>query len=255
MIDALYVAETGLHAGQKQIETISNNMANLNTVAFKKSRVEFNDMISRNSVSGGLLGEIANNVGQGTNVTNILHQFDMGELKATENPLDLAIQGQGFFEVLLENGELAYTRNGSMKLDSEGYLATLSGYRLSDLVQIPSDATRLEITNDGVINVLLSDGEAYEAGQIQLANFMDAQALESVGSGVFLPTDDAGVPMYSNAGDNGIGNIQQGFLETSNVDLVKELVELVTAQRGYQANSQIIRAADEIMRITNDLRG
>ncbi|WLQ15697.1 flagellar basal-body rod protein FlgG [Hahella aquimaris] len=254
MIDALYVAETGLQAGQKQIETISNNMANLNTIAYKKSRVAFGDLISRQPATSAAGRKGVNSVGMGTKVAEVTMQFDSGDLKVTENQLDLAIRGDGFFEVMLENGEYGYTRNGALKIDEDGYLSTLTGLRLSDQIQIPPDAAKMQISTDGVVKVLIGE-DVLEVGEIQLAKFINDQALESAGQGLYIPADDAGAPLYSQAGSNGLGMIQQGFLESSNVDLVKELVELVTAQRGYQANSHVIRAADEIMQITNDLRG
>ncbi|WP_020407784.1 flagellar basal-body rod protein FlgG [Hahella ganghwensis] len=256
MIDALYVAETGLQAGQKHIDTISNNMANLNTTAYKKGRIEFRDLVVGREVTS--LDETGKrdlvSIGNGTQISRVWKEFQSGDLKATENPLDLAIRGGGFFEVLLENGEVAYTRNGAMKVDEDGYLGTLTGYRFSDMIQIPPDAKELEISQDGTVTAYF-DNDSLEIGQIQLAGFMNAQGLDSIGQGIYVANDESGNAIYSDAGENGIGILQQGYLESSNVDLVKELVELVTAQRGYQACSHVIRAADEIMQITNDLRG
>ncbi len=253
MIDALYVAETGLRAGQVQIDTISNNMANLNTIGFKKGRADFSDLVASSRVNlKGVSRQYS--LGNGTEVTRVRHEFASGDLKATENPLDIAIRGDGFLEVLLENGEVAYTRNGALRIDEDGYLGSISGHRFSDLIQIPPDAKTLQINENGIVKVQVDDGEL-ELGEIQLVRFVNSQGLEPFGQGLYLSNDESGSAMYSGAGENGVGVIQQGYLESSNVDLVKELVELVTAQRGYQACSHVVRAADEIMRITNDLAG
>lgn len=257
MIDAFYVAQTGLNAGQKQIDTISNNLANLNTVAFKRSRVEFGDLVSQQPVDqlrGATLKP--EQLGLGTSIDSVARQFSEGDLKLTNNPLDLAVKGPGFFEVTLENGDLAYTRGGNFMVDKDGYLATASGHRLADSIQIPPDASKVVIGTDGTVQVSVAgQSTPLDVGQIQMVNFNNPDALNALGDNLFAATDESGTPYYSNAGENGLGTIQQGFLEQSNVDLVNELVDLVVAQRSYQANSHVIQAADEIMQTNNKLRG
>jgi len=258
MIDALYVATSGLQVSQSQLDTISNNLANLNTVAFKKSRVDFNELVRHEPSPDVLMQPIETETEKGTGVgiASVSRLFTGGEMKITENSLDVALKGSGFFEVVLENGETALTRGGALQVDGDGYLSTVSGYKLADMLQLPPDATEVLIAADGVVQVKVADSdEPVEVGQIQLANVMNPTGLTALGQNLFLPSEKSGDVFYSNAGENGMGTLQQGFLEMSNVDLITELVDLVVAQRGYQANSHVVRAADEIMKINNSLRG
>lgn len=256
MIDALYIATTGMQSGKSHIDTVSNNLANLNTIGFKKSQVQFADLLYREvpSIEGAYnQAESSKAQGMGSSVAAIRKVFDAGDLKATGNPLDVAISGKGFFEIILENGELAYTRDGSFQVNREGFLE-LSGNLLSSRVQMPADATEVLIQRDGRVSVKVGGGEAYDVGRIDLSYFLNEGDLESIGGGVYVANEKSGRALYSYGGTNGLGKLEQGFIESSNVDLVQELIELTIAQRAFGANSQVVRASDQIMQIINNLR-
>lgn len=257
MIDAIYIASAGMHAEQSNIDTISNNVSNLNTPAFKKSRVSFSDLVYKNDyfIADKLYQTNQTLRGMGTQITGTQKVFSAGELKATENAFDLAISGQGFFEVLMENGESAYTRSGSFVVNKDGYLATQQGYVLANRIQVSPDMTNLFISENGeVFARFVDENEVNPVGRIDLANFMNPAQLTPIGDNLYIETESSGGAFFGEGGEQGLGKIKQGFIESSNVDLVEELVELMIAQRAYQVNSQVIRAADEIMRINNNLK-
>lgn len=256
MIDALFIAATGMKAEQTQIDNISNNLANINTNAYKKSRVGFEDlmyreMTSETSVIDRMSGQMV--AGLGTSVSAVTRDFQAGDLKATQNPMDVAIDGAGFLEIALENGEYAYTRNGALKINQDGFLTTIDGKLLSSNIQIPSDATALKILQNGTVQANIGTEEV-EVGRLELASFTNVDNLRPIGEGLFAPTELSGPALYSEPGTNGTGATMQGFLEASNVNLVEEMLSLVVAQRAYEVNSQIVRASDEIMQINNNLR-
>jgi len=258
MIEALYIAATGMHVEQTNIDTISNNLANLNTAAFKKSRVSFDDLMYRdmsNSIAS-IDQSSRMKIGMGAAISQISKDFTPGPVRGTENPLDIAIKGQGFIEVEMENGEVAYTRNGALQVLNSGYLATSDGFQLVGNIQIPPDASEILISRDGLVQVRVNnDDKLYEVGSMELANFMNSSGLNPIGNNLFLATEDSGVAYYSEPGQNGTGVVEQGFLEGSNVDLIQEMIDLVIAQRAYEVNSKVIKAADEMLRINNNLRG
>ncbi|MCG8673638.1 MAG: flagellar basal-body rod protein FlgG [Pseudomonadales bacterium] len=258
MLDAIYIAATGMQAEQTQIDAISNNLANINTTGYKKSKVSFEDLVYQQVNNVQFPIDSAQQMmlsGLGTSVSGISKDFSAGDLKATQNQLDLAIQGAGFFEVDLPNGEKAYTRSGALKIDSDGMLSTIDGRVLSAGVRIPSDASQILIRPDGTVAAQVSDREELmELGQLDLANFATPESLEPLGNGLYASTEASGLPLYSEPGSNGLGELAQGYLESSNVDLVEEMLNLVIAQRAYEVNSQIIRASDEILKINNNLR-
>jgi len=258
MLDALYVAASGMHAELTQLDVISNNLANLNTAAFKRSTVSFDDLVYRDAVSSSsALDRVYSQmqVGMGSGVAAISRDFSSADLIPTGNPLDLAIQGQGFMEVVLGNGEYAFTRNGALRIDSDGYLETTSGHRLANNIQIPPDATDIYIAETGEVRVRIEDEqEFFEVGQIELANFINPSSLEAIGENLFIATDDSSGLMIANPGETGFGKLAQGFMESSNVNLVNEMMTLVVTQRAYEVNSQVIRAVDEMLRINNSLR-
>lgn|SRR3990167_9207013 len=256
MIDALFIAATGMKAEQTQIDNISNNLANINTNAYKKSRVGFEDLMYRDmtaetSMIDRMSGQMV--AGLGTSVSAVTRDFQAGDLKATQNPLDVAIDGAGFLEVTLENGEYAYTRNGALKINQDGFLTTIDGKLLSGNIQVPSDATALKILQNGAVQANIGTEEV-DVGQLELASFTNVDNLRPIGEGLFAPTEQSGPALYSEPGTNGTGATMQGFLEASNVNLVEEMLSLVVAQRAYEVNSQIVRASDEIMQINNNLR-
>ena len=258
MLESLYIASTGMHAEQTHLNAISNNLANLNTTAYKKSSVHFSDLLYiDNYQSSSHLSQTLGSVkrGLGTSVAAMNKDFSIGDLKGTGNPMHLAIRGQGFFEVDVGNGTSAYTRNGNFKIDEEGFIATVDGFRLMPNIQIPPDATEVVITKNGVVQAQLQEGDdLMELGQIELANFVNVTGLEPLGNGLYGETDASGVPGFTKPNEFGVGDLAQGYLEASNVDLVTELLELVIAQRGYEVNSQVIRATDEMLKIGNNLR-
>lgn len=258
MLDALYIAATGMHAELTQLDTISNNLANLNTTAFKRSSVSFDDLVYRDALSVSSLldrGDGPIKIGMGTGVASIAKDFSNGDLQSTGNVLDVAIRGLGFIEVDLGNGEYGFTRNGSLQIDADGYLATVNGQRLSANIQVPPDATDINILTDGRVSVRV-DGEEnpIEIGRIELAGFLNPTSLEAVGDNLYIPTAATGVVTFSTPGEDGTGQLVQGFLEGSNVNLVNEMMSLVVTQRAYEVNSQVIRAVDEMLRINNNLR-
>ncbi len=258
MYDSLYIAATGLNAEKEQLDTISHNLTNLQTTAFKKSRINFTDIVHNTHNQDTVTTAIKHAVtGQGVAVTGKQAQFTVGDLKQTQNPLDLAIRGHGFFEVKTAEGDYAYTRNGSLKIDREGYLTSSEGDRLSQQIQIPIDTKQVVINLDGSVSGQVGhDGSQWvNLGQIELATFTNQAGLEAVGQQRYRPSDASGPAIYSVPGENGAGELQQGFLEASNVSFVEEMVALVVAQQAYRSSAQVIRAIDEMLRINNSFRG
>ncbi|MGD8641251.1 MAG: flagellar basal-body rod protein FlgG [Gammaproteobacteria bacterium] len=258
MSESLYIAASGMHAQQLNIDVIANNLANVNTTAFKKSRVQFEDLMYREiTKANGLVGDEQNShaVGVGTGVSNTSKEFSMGEIKQTQRPLDLAINGNGFYEVVLPDGSYGYTRSGSFHVDSDGYLASNDGYIVSPLVQIPADTEQVLINPDGTVKVQVSgEDELIETGRIELAKFVNPAGLNPMGDNLYIPTQQSGDALYSVPGRDGTGVVAQGFLESSNVTLVEELTNLILAQRAYEINSKVVQASDEMMSIVNNLR-
>jgi len=259
MIDALHIPATGLLAGQRLLDSIANNVANVNTPGFKKERVHFSDLMPRvvgPLFAGGALGAAPLLQGMGVAPGGIVKQFSVGDLRPTGNPLDVAINGQGFFVVEFgQRGDVAYTRLGSLGVNADGLLTTGDGLVLADRVHIPSDAVSIEFSDDGVVSVVLPDEvELLEVGQLSLAHFVNPGALQSLGRQLFAAADAAGPVQLLFPGEGGVGLLQQGVLEGSNVDLVDELIALVVVQRAFEASSQVIRAADEMLQMNNSVR-
>lgn len=257
MIDALYIGETGLTSQQRQLDVISNNLANVNTNGFKKSRVDFKDVLYRTiNQSTQLIGlnSSGHKIGSGTAISSTEKIFSGGDLKATAKDLDFAINGSGFFEVEIEDGAFAYTRNGALRVNSDGLLATSDGDILSDTIQVPIDARSIAVNQSGEVFADIPDeNDLISIGQISLVNFINPAGLDPVGNNLLLATDKSGDPIDGIPGENGLGTLQQGFLETSNVQLTEEIVNLVLAQQAFQLNARVVQAADELMSITNDL--
>jgi flagellar basal-body rod protein FlgG len=259
MIESLSIGASGMQAQQTQIDVIANNLANVNTMGFKKSRVDFEDLMYREMARtrSNLLPnfDIARPIGVGVGVSSTGKVFTSGEVKKTERSLDLAIQGEGFLEVLLPDNSYAYTRNGSMRIDQDGYLATADGYRLSGLIQVPNDAEDIAIQSDGSVLAQVADQDELVAiGSLDLIRFVNAGGLSPVGDNLYLPSENSGDGYYGIPGEEGFGSVQQGYLEASNVNLVEEMTQLVLAQRAYEINSKVVQAADELLGIVNNLR-
>jgi flagellar basal-body rod protein FlgG len=261
MIRGLYTASTGMNAQQHQIDVTSNNIANVNTTAFKKDRAEFQDlMYEALNYTGGTTSEITTNptgidVGLGTRVAGIQKNFLQGNMKETGNPLDIAIEGKGFFSVVLPNGETAYTRNGSFKVDAEGGIVNGQGYRVQPEIIIPNNVVNVSIGDDGMIaGTDAGTGQIVNLGQLTLTDFVNPAGLSPHGNSMYLASDTSGDPIEGNPGLDGLGNLRQGMLESSNVKLVSEMVDLITAQRAYEANSKSISTTDEVLDIVNRLK-
>lgn len=254
MIDALYISASGLRSEQKQIDVISNNVANMHTPGFKRSRVNFVEMASFDATA---IGDVATsgNRGSGTRIESTSTLFSSGELRQTRNALDLAIDGKGFFEVETEAGGIAYTRDGQFRVDAEGYLATVQGLRLSRAIQIPSDATDVQIAANGEVSAKIA-GETERAvlGAIELVLFPAEDMLISVGDNRFMATDAAGTPSYVQPQEAGSGALRQRYVELANVEMVDEMTALVMAQRAYQLNARVLQASDQILETINNLR-
>jgi flagellar basal-body rod protein FlgG len=260
MFRALYTAASGMVAQQTNLDNVANNLANASTTGFRRRVMQFQDLMYQNvvmpgsastqqTVSSGL------QVGLGTRsaATEVLQ--NQGDFTSTGNQLDLAIQGNGFFQVTLPNGQIAYTRSGSFQLDSQGNVVTTDGNPLVPAIAIPNNATNVTIGSDGTVTVSLpGQTQAQQVGQIQLATFPNPGGLNSVGSNLFLPTTASGDPIVGVPGGSaGLGTLQQGMLEQSNVSLVNEFVQMILAQRSYEANSRAVSAADQMLQQLNSL--
>ncbi|TQR58150.1 flagellar basal-body rod protein FlgG [Campylobacter troglodytis] len=262
MLRSLYTAATGMSAQQKQIDVVSNNIANVNTVGFKKSRVEFADLFYQvmkyagTSTSATTLHPSGIEVGLGVRTTAITKVFETGSYKQTSpDNFDVAIQGNGFFQIQLPDGTTAYTRNGQYTRDSEGNIVNADGYFLLPQMTIPEGAVNLSIAQDGTVSVQLA-GETDETqiGQIELVNFINPAGLHSMGDNLYLETGSSGAPVAGVAGQDGLGVIRHGFVEMSNVQLVEEMTDLITGQRAYEAGSKAITTSDEMLAIVNQLK-
>lgn len=258
MLDSLYIAATGMNAQQTNVDAISNNLANVNTPAFKKGRVSFEDLMYRQVArANGLLGGDGNviHAGSGVAVAGTGKIFTAGDLKKTEQPYDIAIRGNGFFEVLLPDGTRGYTRAGAFRLDQEGFLTTAQGHALNPSIQVPSDAISVTVEETGrVVAQIQGEDEPVEIGQIELAHFVNPEGLKALGDNLYLATEASGEANSAHPGEQALGLLAQGFLEASNVKLVDEFVNLIVAQRAYEINSKAVQAADEMLGIVNNLR-
>lgn len=258
MIDALYISASGLRSEQKQIDVISNNVANMHTPGFKRSRVNFVEVATA-GVSAGIGAPVGidghDSSGNGTRIHSTSTMFAAGNLRATQNPLDLAIDGHGFFEFEAENGQLVYSRDGQFRIDAEGQLVNVQGLRLSRPIQMPADAENVRIAPNGEITAILSGSPDRQViGQIELTAFAAEDALDVLGDNRFGATDAAGAPSYGRPGEDGFGSVQQGYVELANVEMVEEMTALVLAQRAYQLNARVLQASDQILETINNLR-
>ncbi len=260
MMRTLWTSATGMQAQQLTIDTIANNLANVNTSGFKKSRAEFQDLMYETLRSPG--APIAGSqvpsgiqLGHGVRPVSTQREFSMGSLKNTNSPLDVAIEGKGFFQIVLPTGDMAYTRAGSFQLDSAGSMVTPDGYRLSPDIVIPTDSLSISIESDGTVSVLQpGQTSPSEVGVLELALFSNPGGLKAVGRNLFQETDSSGVPTTGSPGDEGRGNVAQGFLEMSNVSVVDEMVQMIMTQRAYELNAKSIQTADSMMSQANNLK-
>jgi len=260
MITALFSAATGMEAMETNINVVANNLANVNTTGFKRSRANFQDLLYQSSRP---VGSAASNdtevptgvqVGLGTRTASVDKIYTTGDFEKTGGDLDMAIEGDGFFQIQLPNGETAYTRDGSFKKDSEGRLVTADGNPVLPEITIPENATDVAIGKGGTVTAYL-DGEAggTELGVIELARFGNPSGLKSIGDNLQLESDASGGPVLGEPGNEGLGTVAQGFLENSNVSIMKEMINLISGQRAYEINSKAVKAADEILQQTTQL--
>ena len=259
MNKALWVAKTGLDAQQTRMAVISNNLANVNTTAFKKGRAAFEDLLYQNvRQPGGATSQQTQSatgltLGTGVRVVATEKQFSQGNVLQTDNPLDLAIQGRGFFQVLNPDGSLSYTRNGNFQLDSQGQMVTPSGYALQPGISIPEGAESVSVGSDGTVSVQLA-GQALpqQIGTLQLADFVNPAGLQARGENLYDETASSGPPQSGTPGVAGVGSLTQGALESSNVNVVEELVNMIETQRAYEMNSKAIEATDQMLSYVNN---
>ena len=257
MNNSLYVGATGMAAQQTYIDAISNNLANVNTPAYKKSRISFQDIVLRTQerAEAGAGSDLQRSTGAGSVALMLGKQFSVGQLKKTDVPTDLAINGDGLVELVMPDGSTAYTRNLSLQVTRDGLLANADGYPLHQQVQIPLDATAMQIDATGKVMVTLpNEKAAVEAGQIELVRFVNPAGLAPMGDSLYGGSEKAGDALRGKAGDAGFGTLSQGYVEASNVQLVEEMVGLTLAQRAYEINAKLVQASDEMMGIVNGLR-
>jgi flagellar basal-body rod protein FlgG len=254
MLNALYIAATGLQAEQQSVEAISNNLSNMNTPVYKASRVQFGDLVGDVNALAPAQGG-SPSIGLGVGVASTQKVFEPGQYQQTNSPFDLAIRGDGFFEVVLPDGSSAYSRGGALKVNADGMLATQAGYPLKAGIAVPSDAQNINIASDGTVTIAtVTGGEAVEAGHIDLVRFSSEGDLTALGAGLYQPNQVSGDPLNVRAGENGAGLLAQGYVEQSNVSMVGEMVNLMVAQRAYQANAKLVQAADDMLSTINGLR-
>ena len=261
MLHAMKTAASGMMAQQLYIDTIANNLANVNTTAFKKNRMEFQDLIYQSLREAGIQVQNAAKVpaqleiGYGTRAVASPKIYGQGDILETRNPLDLMVEGNGFFPILKPDGELAYTRDGSFKLSADGTIVTSDGFSLDPPLVIPEDATDIFVSADGVVSVhTFNDIETIEIGEMYLARFINPAGLKSTGKNLLLETGASGAPLLYTPGTEGMGLLSQGFLENSNVEVVEEMVRMILAQRAYEIASKAIQTSDEMIQVVNNLR-
>jgi flagellar basal-body rod protein FlgG len=254
MMRSLWISKTGMEAQQTQLDTISNNLANVSSNGYKKSHAVFEDLMYQNLRQAGANSTEQTTlptglqVGLGTRAVATARSFSQGNMQQTSNPLDLAVRGNGFFEIQMPDGTTGYTRDGAFQVDAQGQLVTNNGYLVGGGITIPAGAQSVTIGTDGTVSVSVS-GQAtpQTVGQVQLANFVNPAGLEPKGQNIFGETASSGTPTTGTPGQNGLGAIQQGFVETSNVNVVEELVAMIQTQRAYELNSKAIQTSDQML--------
>jgi flagellar basal-body rod protein FlgG len=261
MIKAMRTAAAGMTAQQMNIDVIANNLANVNTTGFKRSKIEFQDVLYQKIRSAGTESAAGSTVpidlevGYGTRPVATQRYFSMGQLQITGNPLDVAIEGNGFFQVQLPDGTTAYTRDGSFKLSADGQVVTSDGFFLQPNITIPADATDISVSADGIISVTVpGSAQPQELGQLEMAKFINPEGLGAIGHNLFLASVASGQPVLGNPSVEGFGRINQGALELSNVEIVDEMVNMIVAQRAYEINSKAIQTSEEMTQIANNLK-
>jgi len=261
MHPALYISKTGLSAQDTALTTISNNLANVSTVGFKKDSAVFQDLMYQiKREPGGLNSQDSQlpsglQLGTGVRVEGTTKQFTQGSMEVTEQALDLAVNGRGFFQILLPDGTTSYTRDGQFQVNSDGEIVTSSGNRLEPSITIPENTANVTIGEDGIVSATINgETTAQQIGQIDTVDFINPQGLKAIGNNLFRETEASGDPQTGTPGLSGFGEIKQGMLELSNVEVVEELVSMITTQRAYEMNSKVVSTADQMLQyITQNL--
>ena len=258
---ALWTAATGMMAQQTNVDVISNNLANVNTTGFKKSRANFQDLLYSTlktpgvQMGGGMELPVGIQIGSGVRTESVSKVFTQGDFASTENPYDLVIEGDGFFQVMQPNGETGYTRGGSFKVDSQGRLCTGEGYTMTPAITIPQDATEVSVGADGTVSASYpNQAAATVVGNITIAKFSNPSGLLAAGHGIYKESSASGAPQVGAPGENGSGTIMQGFLEMSNVKVVEEMINMITGQRAYEINAKAVTTSDEMLSTANRLK-
>ena len=258
---SLFIAATGMEAQRINIDVISNNLANVNTGGFKKSRADFQELMYQNIKTAGAVSADGSEtptgiqIGLGVKPAAVQKIFQQGDFISTGNSLDLVIEGKGFFQVSTPDGEIAYTRAGAFKLDSEGNIVNSDGYALEPSITIPANTLEMTITPDGTVSALQpGSNTSVQVGQIETAQFINPGGLKALGKNLFSPTGSSGEAATGNPGSEGLGTINQGFLEMSNVNVVEEMVNMIVSQRAYELNSKVIQSTDEMLQLANNLK-
>jgi flagellar basal-body rod protein FlgG len=261
MMRSLFTAATGMESQQVTIDTISNNLANVNTTAFKRSRANFHDLLyqtlkapGQNSTAGTVV-PTGIQIGAGSRISSVEKMFNEGAIRVTNKTTDLMIEGQGFFRVQKDDGTIAFTRDGSFKIDNTGRLVTAEGFPLVPEIVVPENVTsdKLHVGLDGTVTVRVG-AETQDIGQIVLANFINPTGLESLGRNLYADTPASGEPLQGQPNTQGFGRIGQGELEASNVNIVEEMVNMISGQRAYEINSKVIQTGDQMLQQTNNIR-
>lgn len=254
MIRSLYIAKTGLDAQQTQLDVVSNNLANVGTTGFKRSRAVFEDLVYQNLRQSGAQSSDQTRlpsglqVGTGVHVVATERIHSQGNLTKTDKPTDVAINGSGFFQVLMPDGTTSYTRDGSFQKDRDGQLVTASGFPVQPAITIPANATSITVGRDGIVSVVQAgSSNTVQIGQLQLATFVNPTGLESRGENLYAETDASGAPNQVNPGVDGAGTLSQGYVEASNVNVVEELVNMIATQRSYEINSKAVQTSDQML--------
>ncbi len=259
MMRALNIAATGLYVHETSVTVISENLANIRTPGFKQRRPEFTDLLYQNmrragtnSADDGTVAAVGMQIGLGARARAIYRNHNQGALESTEGTLDLAIDGNGFFQIQLPSGETAFTRAGNFQLSEDGEIVTSDGFTVNPGVSIPQDATSISINSNGEVLVKI-DGQTDEQnlGQVEMARFLNAAGLSAIGNNLYLETAASGSPLTGNAGSDGFGSLLQGFIENSNINAVAEITNLIAAQRAYEMNTRVLSATDEMLQSLN----
>lgn len=259
MLRAFSTAATGMTGQQMMVDMIANNLANINTTGFKRSQLDFQDLLyvrmqaAGAEVASGINTPTGLEIGSGVRAAATVKVFTEGELQNTGRPLDIAIYGDGFLQVTMPNGDIRYTRDGALQINANGQLVTATGYAIEPAITIPTDAAGIDIGKDGTVNITDSSGTQSVVGTLQLVRFPNATGLSSEGDNLLSENEASGTAVTGTAGENGFGAIQSGFLEKSNVQMVTELVNLITAQRAYEINAKAIKAGDDMLRTANSI--